>query len=132
MRTVPRCAPRWPTVWVSRGDSQDRQLTDLLSVALSDPQVAGSVTTLAALAVAAPPAAVVAGSMAAVGTLIKTSADLIRGVVGDSIGLYRTSFLPHERFGAGRPDQRHPAAGMIRAQDMSLTFEVVDSSTGGT
>jgi hypothetical protein len=116
-------------MWVSRGDSDDRQLTDLLSDALHNPKVAGSVTTLIALAVAAPPAAVIAGSMAAVGTLVKTTADVIRSVVGDSIGLYRTSFLPHERFGAGHPDQRYPASGMIRAQDMSLAFEVVDSST---
>lgn len=112
-------------VWVSRGDKGDQHLSDLLASSLSDPAVAGSVTTLAALATAAPPAAVIAGSMAAVGTLVRTSANLIRKVVGDSIGLYRTSFLPHERFGAGEPALRHPQAGMIRAQDMSLAFEVI-------
>ena len=114
-------------VWVSRG-GDGRPLTDLLSMSLEEPEVAGAVATLAALAVAAPPAAVVAASMAAVGTLVRTSADLIRAEVGDSIGIFRTSFLPHERFGAGDPVRRHPEGGLLRAQDMSLAFEVIDAT----
>jgi hypothetical protein len=66
--------------------------------------------------------------MAAIGTLVKKSSDIIQSVVGTSIGVYRTSFLPHERFGAGDPAKRHPEAGLVSAQDMSLAFEVIGST----
>jgi len=56
---------------------------------------------------------------------VKKSSDIIQSVVGTSIGVYRTSFLPHERFGAGEPAKRHPDGGVIRAQDMSLAFEII-------
>ena len=104
-------------------------LAELLHAELDDDAVAGAVTSLAGLAVAAPAAAAVAGSAAAVATLVRTGARLLDAITGTSIGVYRTSLLPHERFGAGDPAQRHPAAGSIRAQDMSLAYEVIDAAT---
>jgi hypothetical protein len=56
-------------------------------------------------------AAVSAGAV-----LVDTAYDLLTGVVGQSIGLYRTSLLAQEQFGVGR-HVRHP-------QDFSFTFAV--------
>ena len=109
-------------VWVSRNDSPDVGLAELLAAETANPEVAAAVATLAGLAVAAPAAGLVAGSIAAVAMLVRTAARAIERVNGRSIGVYRTSLLPHQRFGVGR----HPAQGLIRAQDMSFAFEVVD------
>jgi hypothetical protein len=114
-------------VWVSKADHREVGLAELLQTELNGREVAGAIATLAALAVAAPTAAVVAGSVGAVATLIGTGARLLSDFMGTSIGVYRTSLLPHERFGAGDPAQRHPVAGAINAQDMSLAYEVVDA-----
>jgi hypothetical protein len=113
-------------VWVSKADQQDVRLAELLAAELNSQDVAAAITTLAALAVAAPAAAAVAGSVAAVATLVRTGARLLSAHAGTSIGVYRTSLLPHERYGAGAPARRHPASGSITAQDLALAFEVVD------
>ena len=115
-------------VWVSKADDKEVALADMLKAELDDVEVVGALTTLAALAVAAPAAAAIAGSAAAVATLVRTSARLLSSITGNSIGVYRTSLLPHERYGAGNPSRRHPAGGAITAQDMSLAFEVVDAT----
>ena len=70
--------------------------------------------TLAGLAVAAPQAAVVAGSAAAVAALVRAGGRVLDALQGKSIGVYRTSLLPHERFGAGEDEGtagRHPGRG---------------------
>lgn len=116
-------------VWVARDDQRDLDLADLLADAAAGPEVQGAVATLAGLAVAAPQAALVAGAAGAVGTLVRVGARALDAVQGRSIGVYRTSLLPHQRLGAGREPPgvgRHPAKGVIRAQDLSFSFEVVD------
>lgn len=115
-------------VWVSKADEKELALADLLLGELKSNEVAGAITTLAALAVAAPPAAAIAGSVAAVATLVRTGARLLTEITGTSIGVYRTTLLPHERFGAGDPSLRHPAKGAITAQDMTLVYEVIDAT----
>jgi hypothetical protein len=47
---------------------------------------------------------------------VNTAYQLLTGVVGRSVGLYRTSLLAQEQFGIGR-HQRHP-------QDFSFTFAI--------
>jgi hypothetical protein len=116
-------------VWVAKDDQRDLDLGDLLAREAGSDEVKGAVAVLAGLAVSSPQAAVVAGSVAAVGTLIRTGARLLDAVQGKSIGVYRTSLLPHQRFGAGDDATgigRHPAKGSLKAQDMSFAFEVVD------
>jgi len=116
-------------VWVSRDDAADRDLSELLATEVSGTEVAGAITALAGLAAAAPAAALVAGSAAAVAVLVRTAARAIDLARGTSIGTYRTSLLPHQRFGAAPPPQRagrHPESGLIDAQDMRFAFEVVD------
>ncbi len=114
-------------VWVSKVDQQEVRLAELLAAELNRKDVAAAVTTLAALAVVAPAAAAVAGSVAAVATLVRTGAKLLSAYSGTSIGVYRTSLLPHERYGAGDPALRHPLQGTITAQDLSLAYEVIDA-----
>jgi Caspase domain len=114
-------------VWVSKADQREAQLADLLAAELHSREVASALTTLAALAVAAPAAAVIAGSVAAVATLVRTGARLLSAYAGTSIGVYRTSLLPHERYGAGQPALRHPVSGSLTAQDLALAYEVIDA-----
>lgn len=116
-------------VWVSRDDQRDLDLADLLAAETGSEEVKGAVAVLAGLGLAAPHAAAVAASTAAVAALVRTGARLLDAVRGKGIGVYRTSLLPHQRFGAGpAPSEagRHPSEGLIRAQDMSFAFEVVD------
>lgn len=116
-------------VWVSRDDARDRDLSELLATEVSGQEVASAITALAGLAVVTPAAALVAGSAAAVAVLVRTAARAIDVARGTSIGTYRTSLLPHQRFGAAPPPERaarHPATGLIEAQDMRFAFEVID------
>src|SRR5262249_12975067 len=107
----------------SRAEDREVTLAELLTKEAGSSEVTGAITALAA--------PVVAASVAAVATLVRTGARLLSAISGTSIGVYRTSFLPHQRFGAGEPALRHASAGEIRAQDMSLAFEVVDTTPGG-
>ncbi|MDN3025893.1 caspase family protein [Streptomyces sp. S.PB5] len=113
-------------VWVARDDSPDVDLAELMTAETASEEVSTALSTLSALAVAEPTAALVAGSAAAVAVLVRTAARLIDQARGSSIGVYRTTLLPHQRFGAADGIGRHPAQGQIRAQDMSLVFEVVE------
>ncbi|GAA3826916.1 hypothetical protein GCM10023083_69940 [Streptomyces phyllanthi] len=117
-------------VWVARDDSPDVDLAEGLAAETGSEEVSTALSTLTALAAAEPTAAVVAGSTAAVAVLIRMAARMIDQSRGTSIGLYRTTLLPHQRFGVADGVGRHPAQGLLRAQDMSLVFEVVDLSHG--
>lgn len=113
-------------VWVARDEARDLDLAELLAAETAHPEVAAAMTTLAGLAVAAPAAALVAASATAVSVVVRTAARAIEKASGTSIGVYRTSLLPHQRFGTGSGIGRHPAEGLIRAQDMSFAFEVIN------
>jgi hypothetical protein len=113
-------------IWVSRDDTKGLDLAELFKQEATGTDVNGAVALLAGLAVAAPQATLVAGMVGAVAVLVRTSAALLEKATGKSIGVYRTSLLPHEQFGAGDPAARHPAEGLLRAQDMSFSYEIVD------
>ncbi|RSM88691.1 caspase family protein [Kibdelosporangium aridum] len=112
-------------LWVAKDDSPDTDLADLLVTQTADEQVSNAVITLAALAVAAPAAAAIAGSVAAVAVLVRSAARVLEKLQGNSIGVYRTTLLPHQKFGAADGIGRHPEQGLLRANDMSFAFEVV-------
>ena len=113
-------------IWVSRDDTKGLDLAELFKREATGADVKGAVALLVGLAIAAPQAALVAGAVGAVAVLVRTSAVLLEKATGKSIGVYRTSLLPHEQFGAGDPAAHHPAEGLLRAQDMSFSYEVVD------
>lgn len=116
-------------LWVSKDDSRDPDLADLITAETTDPQVATAITALGALAVAQPTAALVAASVGAVAVLVRTAARVVENVRGTAIGVYRTSLLPHEGFGVGGASNgigRRPGHGVLRAQDISFALEFVD------
>lgn len=113
-------------LWISRDNSAGADLAGLLAQAATGGEVAEAVAVLGGLALAAPQAAAVATTVGAVAVLVRTGAALLDRATGKSIGVYRTSLLPHERFGAGDPVGRHPTADLLRARDMSFSYEVVD------
>ncbi|SFR28100.1 Caspase domain-containing protein [Lentzea waywayandensis] len=116
-------------IWVAKDDTREADLADLLVQQTADKDVAAAIVTLAALAVAAPAAAAVAGGAAAVAVLVRTAAKVLTALQGKSIGVYRTTLLPHQAFGAVDGVGRHPAQGLIKAQDMSFAFEVIAAPT---
>ncbi|MEU4192771.1 caspase family protein [Kribbella sp. NPDC026611] len=103
-------------VWVSRDATGSLALSDLLEEKFNNPAVGAAATTVAGLAMSSPHAAAAVAAAGAGAVLVNTAYDLLTRVVGQSIGLYRTSLLAQEQFGIGR-HVRHP-------QDFSFTFSV--------
>jgi hypothetical protein len=109
-------------IWVSRDRAGALQLTDLLAQSLNAAGTKEALGVVAGLAVAAPQAAAAVAAAAATAKLVDVAYRILSAAVGDSIGLYRTTLLPMENFGIGR----HPSDGLLRAQDFSFGYEVVD------
>ena len=65
--------------------------------------------------------AVAAAAVASVATLVRVGAGLVQAAVGKDIGLYRTSFLAFEQFGAGR----QPREGFRDAQGIEFAYEIL-------
>lgn len=107
-------------LWVSRDRTNSLALSDLLAAEANSEEVKTAVGTLAAIAVAAPQAALVVGGIAAAATLANVCYRLLSKAVGDSVGVYRTSLLEMDDFRQGR----HPPEGLLRAQDFSFRFDV--------
>ena len=102
--------------WISRDRRDADPLRDLLERRLAASPVPAA---LERLAISGLPWAPAVGAILA---LMRLAHDALTGAVGSSIGLYRTSFLAHERFGVGR----HPADGLRRAQDVSFALRIED------
>jgi hypothetical protein len=109
-------------VWVSRDRADSPTLVDLMQRELNSKEFKAAALTLASLVVAAPQAALAVGAIGAAATICNISSRLLSAALGKSIGLYRTSLLAQEGFGTGR----HPTSGLLRAQDVSFGYEVLD------
>ncbi|GAA1738384.1 hypothetical protein GCM10009681_06420 [Luedemannella helvata] len=109
-------------VWVSRDSADSLALSDLLKEKLTDGEVQAAFTQLGGMLTAAPQVAVAVAAISASAIVVNAAYHLLRGAVGDSIGLYRTTFLAHERFGVGRL----PAQNTVRAQDFTFTYAIED------
>jgi hypothetical protein len=107
-------------LWVNRDDAKGAELAELLAGAVSDRRTA--LADVGGLFVVAPQAATAVGAVVAVATLVSAGSRLVEKAVGKEIGLYRTSFLSHERFGVGR----QPASGVREAQGIAFAFDIVD------
>jgi hypothetical protein len=103
-------------IWVSRDTTGSRALASLLRHELTSPAVQLAETQVASLMFTAPQAAAAVAVAGAAAVLVNTAYELLTGVVGPSIGLYRTSLLAQERFGLGR-HERHP-------QDFSFAYSI--------
>jgi hypothetical protein len=109
-------------VWVSRDASGSLDLADLMQDKLTDGNVQSAMGQLGGLLVAAPQAALAVAAIGAGAVVINAAYHLLNGVVGNSIGLYRTTFLAGERFGVGRSVEQRT----VRAQGFSFTYLVED------
>jgi Caspase domain len=107
-------------IWVNRDDDKGVSLADLFADEMSKSGVKSALTVVGGLVVAAPAVAAGVGAVVAVAELVRVGARLVSAVVGKNIGLYRTSLLPHERFGIGR----HPEKGMQEAQAIRFAYDV--------
>jgi hypothetical protein len=106
------------TLFVSRDTQGSLALAKLFAERATSPEFkdAAGALLIAAGAIAAPWVAAVGASA----VLSRMAYELVLGVAGTSIGLYRTSFLAREQFGVGR----HPKESLYRAQDFSFSLLV--------
>lgn len=109
-------------VWVSRDHKESLSLAEMFKTQLNSKDFKKAALVLTTLAVSAPQAAAIVGAVGAAATLMNIAYRLLMGVIGKSIGLYRTSLLAHEGFGVGR----HPKHGLMRSQDFSFGYEIID------
>lgn len=109
-------------IWVSREQKDSLTLAEMFKTELNSAEFKTAAAALAGLAVAAPQAALVVGAIGASAVLVNIGAKLLLQATGKSIGLYRTSYLAHERFGLGQ----HPTYGLMSAQDFSFRYEIVE------
>lgn len=109
--------------------SRDRRDTDDLSVQLAKEMnsstMKGAIAALLGLAVTAPPAAAVAGAIAASATIGNLAYQIVRSMSGSTIGMYRGSRLAYpDKFGEGR----NPSdASSYRKGDFSFWYEVISN-----
>jgi hypothetical protein len=107
--------------------SRDRQDTDDLAAALAKEMnssaMKSATVSLLGLAVAAPPAAAVAGAITAATTIGDLAYQVVRAMSGTTIGMYRGCRLAHpDKFGSGR----NPSDGSsYRNGDLSFWYEVI-------
>jgi Caspase domain len=106
-------------LWVSRDTEGSPELAKLLAQRATSDERRDAVGALLVGAGATAPVPSVTAVGASV-VLARIAYELLLGATGKSIGLYRTSFLAHEQFGAGR----HPATGLHRAQDFSFSLVI--------
>jgi hypothetical protein len=102
-------------LWVSRDTADSRALADLFRDQATSPELQDATAALLSAAGLSTPWITAVGASA---VLARMAYDLILGVTGRTIGLYRTSFLASEGFGVGR----HPAEALHRAQDFSFSL----------
>lgn len=109
-------------IWVSRDTEGSKDLAELFAAELNSQRFKLAAGTIAALAVAAPQAALAVAAAGAGATLLELGYNLLSAALPKSIGLYRNAFLGSDRFGLGR----HPSSGLLRAQDFSLSYTITD------
>jgi hypothetical protein len=107
-------------IWVSRDTADSLALADLLKRDLTGVEAQTALAQLAGLVTSAPHAALAAGAIGAGAIVMNLAYRALTHAVGTSIGLYRTSLLAGEHFGVGR----HPARGLLQAQDFSFAYTV--------
>jgi hypothetical protein len=109
-------------IWVNRDDAKGASLAEMFASDLGKASVQSALTVIGGLVFAAPAVAAGVGAVVAVAELVRVGAHLVSAAVGKDIGLYRTSFLPNERFGVGR----HPETGTRNAQQIDFAYEVLE------
>ncbi|MEH1869850.1 hypothetical protein [Nostoc sp.] len=85
-------------------------------------ELQGAVGTLVGLAVVSPQVSTITTAIAGASILGNLAYQVLSKVTGDTIGLYRTSWLQYkDGFGIGR----HPQAGSHKVRDLSFWYEII-------
>ena len=110
------------SIFVSRDTKDSDEFASLINSELNSDAWQGAASAVLAATAAAPQAAVIVGAVGAAATLANVAYKLLKNITGNTIGLYRTSWLQYrDRFGIGR----HPDKDSFRQQDFSFWYEVV-------
>lgn len=110
------------SILVSRDRSDSKDLGDLIATRLGSAEWKTAASSLLGLAVAAPQVAAITAAIGGAAVVANVAAEVLRSATGDTIGLYRVSWLQHrDRFGLGR----HPEQDSYRQRDLSFWYEIV-------
>ena len=114
-------------ITVSRDKKDSDDLATLLSQELQTPEIQGAVGTMLGLTAIAPQATAFAAALGAASTLGNFAYQVLDKVTGDTVGLYRTSWLQYrDKFGIGR----HPQTGSHKVKDISFWYEILQEENG--
>lgn len=109
-------------ILVSRNRKDSEDLGTLLSQKLNSSEIKESLMKLLGLGVIAPQAAAIVSAIGSASILGNFSYQLLSQVTGNTIGLYRNSWLQiRDNFGIGR----HPEQGSHKVKDLSFFYEIV-------
>lgn len=110
------------SILISRDSSDSDDLATLISNAPKSDEWSAAKNMLTSALQVSPQAAVIMGAAESAVTLANLVYKLVKSVSGNTIGLYRTSWLQHrDRFGIGR----HPEDDSQRQKDFSFWYEIV-------
>jgi hypothetical protein len=105
-------------VWLTRDSPGSLALAQLLRERITDNEIQLAVDQVGLTATSQ--AALATAAIAAGAVFINTAYHLLRRVAGEAVGLYRTTLLPQEGFGVGRPAEQC----RIRAREYSFSCVV--------
>jgi hypothetical protein len=109
-------------ITVSRDRKDTDDLATLLSQQLQSTELQGAVGTLIGLAVASPQISTITTAIGGASILGNVAYQVLSKVTGNTIGLYRTSWLQYkDGFGIGR----HPQGGSHKVRDLSFWYEII-------
>jgi hypothetical protein len=110
------------SVVMSRDRKDSADLGALIADRLNSSEWQQAAGTVLGLAVAAPPAAAILAGVGAAAVIGNVAAEILRQATGNSIGVYRTSYLQYlHRFGLGR----HPEQDQYHHKGLSFWYEIV-------
>ncbi len=110
------------SVLVSRDRKDSEDLGTLISKQVNSDSWKSAASPLLNLAMTQPQALLVTAAVSGAVTIASLIWEILRKATGDTIGLYRTSWLQRrDRFGLGR----HPETGTYREQDLEFWYEIV-------
>ena len=113
-------------ITVSRDRKDTDDLATLLSQQLQSTELQGAVGTLVGLAVASPQISTITTAIGGASILGNVAYQVLSKVTGNTIGLYRTSWLQYkDGFGIGR----HPQEGSHKVRDLSFWYEIIQEGS---
>ena len=107
-------------IWLSRDGSGSPGLSELLADEAAGYEMQQALARMTDGLGALPGVAAAVGALGLAAVVVNVAYKLLRGHVGEVIGLYRGSMLAHEGFGVGR----HPESDTRQVRDFSLAYRI--------